>query len=218
MEKKICIILCLMLLLSTSFCIAEKEYESIFIVEGTINMKQPIKIGEDICSEIQKSGIIKDGKLIESNKIGDKTYVYEGIKNNRVMISERSGMYGITKLPLKNNQAIWGAAYKEHLIITVINKEKDITVETGSLEDSKFAGKTSEIGIKLGLEVQDLTKELAQRFGYEPGEGVIVSSVARNSEADRVGIEPRMLIISVDRVTVTSTSEFNAALEKAEKN
>ena len=51
----------------------------------------------------------------------------------------------------------------------------------------------------LGVEVQNLTRSLAQRFGYQPGEGVIVTAVTPEGPADTAGIRPGDLIVSVNR-------------------
>ncbi len=70
----------------------------------------------------------------------------------------------------------------------------------------------------LGLEVQDLTKDLAGRLGYQPREGVVVSAVVPGSPAAEQGIEPGDLIASVDRQNVASADEFAAAVKQSRKN
>ncbi len=69
----------------------------------------------------------------------------------------------------------------------------------------------------LGAEVQNLTREWAQQFGYQPGDGVIVSRVVPGSPADDAGIEPGDLIRSVNRQPVPSTDEFAKAITEARK-
>jgi len=70
----------------------------------------------------------------------------------------------------------------------------------------------------LGIEVQNLTRNLAQRFGYQPGEGVIVSSVTPEGPADTAGIRPGDLIVSVNRQPVASVERFAAAIRAARKS
>ena len=69
----------------------------------------------------------------------------------------------------------------------------------------------------LGVEVQNLTREWAQQFGYQPGDGVIVSRVVPGSPADEAGIEPGDLIRSVNRQPVASTDDFGKAITEAKK-
>jgi serine protease Do len=69
----------------------------------------------------------------------------------------------------------------------------------------------------LGLEVQNLTKELADQFGYRLGEGVIVAGVAPGSPAAEKGIQQGDLIVSVNRQNVASVEEFSAAVRQSRK-
>ncbi|CAK8717059.1 hypothetical protein GCAAIG_06480 [Candidatus Electronema halotolerans] len=71
---------------------------------------------------------------------------------------------------------------------------------------------------KLGLQLQDLTPELAAQFGYHSGQGVIVTEVEQGSPADNVGIEPGQLIEEVNRVRVHNLSELKDALSKGENS
>ncbi len=90
-------------------------------------------------------------------------------------------------------------------------------VEIGSLSDSSFATNVSEVAGKLGLSVQELTEDLSRQFGYEVGEGVIVSEVTNGGIAAKAGIRAGMLIIRVNRRDVNSVAQFNTALEETAK-
>ncbi len=50
----------------------------------------------------------------------------------------------------------------------------------------------------LGLEVQPLTKELAESFGLEGRPGIVVAGIYRDGPAQRAGLQPGDLIISID--------------------
>ena len=67
---------------------------------------------------------------------------------------------------------------------------------------------------KLGMEVQTLTKDLAERLGYEGEEGVVVTSVEPGSPADDKGIRRGDLIKEVDGKKVRSVRDYRRALEK----
>ena len=64
--------------------------------------------------------------------------------------------------------------------------------------------------------MQDLTKDLAQRFGYETDEGVLVTRVASGSLAEMAGIQAGSLIQEVDRKPVKNIQEFHDAIKKEE--
>jgi serine protease Do len=69
----------------------------------------------------------------------------------------------------------------------------------------------------LGIRVQNLTSDLAQQFGYELGQGVIVSQVAPGGPADDAGIQAGDLILSVNQESVKSVSQFAKAVSAAKK-
>src|ERR1043166_4362577 len=72
-----------------------------------------------------------------------------------------------------------------------------------------------EVG-KFGLQVQELTKEMAQRFKLGVQKGVIVTDVAENSLAAQQGIEREDVITEVDGKPVTDVKTFREALNKAD--
>jgi serine protease Do len=67
----------------------------------------------------------------------------------------------------------------------------------------------------LGIDVQDLTQDLADRFGYKGLSGVIVTQVESGSPADEKGIQAGMLIMEVNRKPVTNVREFRNAIREA---
>jgi serine protease Do len=117
----------------------------------------------------------------------------------------------------KNTIAMVEPGTKVTLLVYRDGKELKKEVEIGSLGDSSFASDVSEVGEQLGLQVQELTEELARGFGYEPGEGVLVSEVTNGGIAAKAGIRAGMLIVSVNRRDVNSVAEFNTALEETAK-
>ena len=70
---------------------------------------------------------------------------------------------------------------------------------------------------QLGFVVQNLTDDLAERYGYEDHIGVIVIRVEPDSQAAQKGITPGMLIMEVNRKSVKNTKDFDEAIEKAAK-
>lgn len=75
--------------------------------------------------------------------------------------------------------------------------------------------KQQEVG-KFGLQVQELTKEMAQRFKLGVQKGVIVTDVADNSLAAQQGIEREDVITEVDGKPVTDVKSFREALTKSD--
>jgi serine protease Do len=117
----------------------------------------------------------------------------------------------------KNTIAMVEPGTNVTLLVYREGKELEKKVEIGSLSDSSFTSDVSETALQLGLQVQELTGDLARQFGYEPAEGVIVSEVTDGGIAARNGIRPGMLIVNVNRRNVRSVAEFNSALEETAK-
>jgi serine protease Do len=71
--------------------------------------------------------------------------------------------------------------------------------------------------IKLGLDVQDLTPGLADKFKLRESRGVLISKVEPGSLAHSEGLHEGDLIKEVNRVDVGSTGEFSSALSKVRR-
>jgi serine protease DegQ len=60
----------------------------------------------------------------------------------------------------------------------------------------------------IGIETQDITPELAESFGLARDKGPIIAGVVRNGPADRAGIKPGDILLTVAGAPVASTSEM----------
>lgn len=112
--------------------------------------------------------------------------------------------------------------------LTVWRKGKtmEIPVTTGELPSdiSRAANNVTppvpdkpEAGVgKFGLQVQEITKEVAQRLHLSADKGVIVTDVADNSLAASQGIEREDVITEVDGKAVNDVKSFREALQKAD--
>src|SRR5437773_2897197 len=102
----------------------------------------------------------------------------------------------------------------------------EIPVTTGELPNEiarasneivpREQGRPEDVG-KLGLQVQDITKEISERLHLGDARGVIVTDVADNSIAATQGIEREDVITEVDGKPVTNVRSFREALGKADQ-
>jgi serine protease Do len=69
---------------------------------------------------------------------------------------------------------------------------------------------------KLGIEVSNLTEEVAKGLGVKPGEGVVITAVAAGSPAELAGLTPSMIIVQANRKLIKSVKDFKDAV--AEKS
>jgi len=109
--------------------------------------------------------------------------------------------------------------------MTVIRngKEKHIEVKLAERPATQTAGTSGQQSTKpgkyekLGIEIQDLTPDLAKQLGYEDVSGVVITDVMPGSNAEEAGLARGDLIREVDHKEVTSVQEFDKAISKAEK-
>ncbi len=60
----------------------------------------------------------------------------------------------------------------------------------------------------VGVEIQELTRELAQSFGFRQTEGALISGVLRGSPAERAGIRPGDILFELDGKAVRDSREM----------
>jgi serine protease Do len=63
-----------------------------------------------------------------------------------------------------------------------------------------------------GLQLQDLTPELSESFGYEPGSGVLIADVDPRMPAEEAGMKRGLVIYQVGRYQVTSSRQIEELL------
>ena len=64
-----------------------------------------------------------------------------------------------------------------------------------------------------GLQLQDLTADLSETLGYEPGTGVLVADVDPRSPAEEAGITRGIVIYQIGRYAITSAKQVDELLE-----
>ncbi len=102
----------------------------------------------------------------------------------------------------------------------VVFREVESEKPEGSKEEKKAEAPTADIK-DFGLEVQPLTPDLAEQFGYaKDRKGLLVSNVKDGSPADAAGIEAGLLITRVIKnkgvQDVGTVKDFEAAAGKAD--
>jgi serine protease Do len=66
-----------------------------------------------------------------------------------------------------------------------------------------------------GMQLQDLSEELTDALGYQPGRGVLISGVEPNSPADEAGIERGLVIYRIGKHDVNSVRDVENLLGRA---
>ena len=61
---------------------------------------------------------------------------------------------------------------------------------------------------RIGVVIQEVTKELAESFGLSKAAGALVNSVEKGGPADKAGLEPSDVILKFDGKTVSASSDL----------
>ena len=97
-------------------------------------------------------------------------------------------------------------------------KKKRLTVKLGKRTAENLATLNEERLVQeafAGLSVQDLTPAIAERYGYSSDEtGVVVTQVARGTDAEKKGIKPGYLIQEMEWTTIDNLETYTNLIEK----
>jgi len=64
----------------------------------------------------------------------------------------------------------------------------------------------------IGVEPQDLTPEIAESFGLEAKEGALIAAVVQGGPADKAGVKPGDVLVSVDNQSISDTTALLNAI------
>ncbi|MGD0389539.1 MAG: trypsin-like peptidase domain-containing protein [Tepidisphaeraceae bacterium] len=67
---------------------------------------------------------------------------------------------------------------------------------------------------KLGLTVEQLTPELAQRYHLNQNQGIFIDAVARDSQAERIGIRPGDILVQLGNFRISTLDDLAAVLNR----
>jgi len=90
-------------------------------------------------------------------------------------------------------------------------KSMTLSVKVGELKEQKVASaKSEEPGGSWGMQVGDITPELAQQFHLQKDKGVVVRRVAPDSPAADAGLQPGDVVLEINREKVADVKDFVA--------
>lgn len=173
---------------------------------------------DDIDEEMATSfGLKKAGGVLVAQVVKDAPADKAGLKAGDIIL-EIDGKEVADNKAFRNTVAMLAPDTKATLSIWRDQKRKTVDVTVGNFPDSgEVASKGSDISGTLGFTVQNLTPDIAKRFGYDPDEGVLVSGVEQGSAAQEGGIQPGNLILSVNHKAVRNVSDFQKAIAESSK-
>ena len=94
-------------------------------------------------------------------------------------------------------------------------QEKTFDVTVAERKDRpEIAVKHSEGKAFYGMTVQDITPQIARQLGIPATKGVIVADIEEGGPADEVGIQPRDIILQVNKVNIGSLKDYQREIAK----
>ena len=100
----------------------------------------------------------------------------------------------------------------KHVIVDVPLTERRDTAVITSLPQQE-----EKLGVRLGLDLQDLTAALVEKFKLRESKGVLIAKVEPNSLAQAEGLREGDLIKEVNRMDVSSVGEFTSAIARSRR-
>jgi len=157
----------------------------------------------------RKGALVAD---VEEDGPADKA----GIKKGDIILNfDGKEINEMSELPITVAQTPVG----KRVEVIILRNGKTITkkVKIGELkEDETYAFFDEGARKEIGMEVSEITQELARKYRVSETRGVLVTYVESNSPADLAGIREGDVIIEVNRETVENLDEYYKAIKKAE--
>lgn len=139
-------------------------------------------------------------------KAGDVILEYDGKQINEG--NELPRFVAATPIDKKVKLSIFRDGKKQEVSL-VVGKQKDGGSETA-------AGNSNESD-RIGITVEELTKEKADRLGMRDSKGLVISEVKPGSSAEDSGVSPGSIVIEINGQRPETLAAFNAIASKLVK-
>jgi serine protease Do len=162
-------------------------------------------------------GLDKPEGILISDIVKESPAAKAGLQQGDIIIQYNGkAVKNVNKF--RNDIAMMNPGTTIQLKILRNNKPQVISVELGSQNDGEVI--SAEVTQKLGIELENLTPEMANKLGYASDvTGVVISKVKPGSAAAMAGLRPSFLITGVaidwnNQKPVKNIGEFDAALQQ----
>lgn len=149
--------------------------------------------------------------------------------------AERSGLQvedlilRYNERPIENAATLRNAVYMmkpgSKVVLTVLRKDQIIQVPVivGDFKENATVVNNAPTPTQkqqnpLGIQVENLTPEIAQRFGYAQDEGIVITAIQPESIAELAGLKKGALILAINREKISNVNEFNQSLAQISKD
>jgi len=171
---------------------------------------------QPLTPELARKFGVREGEGVLVNEVFEKDPAASaGIKPGDI-ITKIDG--NLVDTPNRLSRLVAGLLPGATAKVEVVRDQVRLTLEVGLTERRDAAVVTSipqaRTEVRLGLDVQDLTAGLAEKFKLRESKGVLVTKVDPGSLAQSEGLREGDLIKEVNRAEVATVGEFSAAISK----
>jgi len=160
-------------------------------------------------------GLKKNQGVVVSEVTSGSPAEKAGIKVSDVILKfNGKDVNGPSSLAFMVAQMVPGT--KVNLLIMRNGKEKTITVKLGELPEKQKTSKnvSKNKQIDFGMEVSNLTPDLAKKYGYEKSRGVLITDLDPYGPAAKKGLKVGDLIREVNRKPVGNVDDYKKVISK----
>lgn len=192
-----------------------KQIRDQLVKHGTVTRGRLGVYIQDLTSELAESFELKETKgILVAQVIEDSPAEEAGLERGDVILKLAGEPIGKVA-EFRNRIALTAPGTELKLTILRDGKTKEVPVTIGTQEtDAQGRPEAASSISRFGLQLQPLTEELADQFGYQGEKGVLVSGIDPGSAAEEADIEKGDLIQEVNRTPVASAGEVREALKK----
>lgn len=166
-------------------------------------------------------GIDKQDGLLISEVVNDSPAEKAGLLQGDILIAYNDKpIKSITKF--RNDIALMSPLTEISIKLLRNNTPLTIKVQLGSLSDIEVA--TSELAQKIGIEIENLTPELAKKLGCVETEGVVITNIQQDSPAAAIGLQKGFVITHIafnnlnNQIKISNITDFDQAMKQMGDN
>ena len=171
---------------------------------------------QPLTSELAQKFGVKEGDGVLVNEVFEKDpAAAAGIKPGDIL-TRINGI--VIDTPARLSRVVAGLLPGSTAKVEIVRDQQPLVIDVALVERRDQAVIASlpqpRTGLKHGIDVQDLTPGIADKFKLQETRGALISKVEPGSLAQLEGLHEGDLIKEVNRVDVGSAGEFNSALSK----
>ena len=171
---------------------------------------------QTVTPDLAQSFGLKDGRgALVADLASDGPAETAGLKRGDIIIRFNDKPIGeMSDLPMLVAETPIG----QKVMVTLLRegKTQKISVKIGELKENREPDMRSQnSSVNIGIHVREITPELVQALGLTEDKGILIVSVEPGSIAGNAGLTKGDVIKEINRSSITTLADFNAALEKA---